>query len=692
LGTGAAARGEQRGEGGLGAAAREGAAGARAEAGEVGHPPHHLPLDGGGGGRHLGDRHALVEGADERLGPHRGRQRRRDLVAEVHRMAEPVRVGDHVAGEPVEHVRQRAPGTRQRLGEAPGEVGGRVGAAHRPLARGGRGEVRGGEIDEGVRGRRRRIGGDRGEDGRGHIVLGPAVIGGGVIVNVLHVRKVGPAANPLAANFGGAGSSARVSSPNRTPVTRPPRLRPRAAVRAARRALPLAALVLAAVPAAHAQAPAAAAPTRLATPTAIRTERYQLPNGLTVILAPDRSSQVVAVDMWYDVGSRNERPGRTGFAHLFEHMMFQGSANVRKGEHLNLVQRAGGSVNGTTRTDITNYYQTLPSNQLALGLWLEADRMRSLAVTKANLDNQREAVKEERRLRVDNQPYAGAFQEALTSPYDSARCFGYAHTTIGSMADLNAATEGDVRQFFTTYYAPNNATLVVTGDFDPAQARQLVTQYYGNIPRVQAPAPVACEQPFSPGAQRRSVTDAKATLPAVLVLWRTPAYRDADVPALTFLGSILGQGESSRLNVSVVREARAAVNTQALVNPLGPTRGPGLFAVVGIANQGVRPTRSSGCSPRRWPAVAAQGVTEAELSKAKNGYLADRIDGLQRNLARAEAIHTANTFFGDPNAVNTDLQRFSAVTAADVQRVARTYLVPANSVTVLIAPPEAPKP
>jgi predicted Zn-dependent peptidase len=450
--------------------------------------------------------------------------------------------------------------------------------------------------------------------------------------------------------------------------------------------------VLAAVPAAHAQAPAAAAPTRLATPTAIRTERYQLPNGLTVILAPDRSSQVVAVDMWYDVGSRNERPGRTGFAHLFEHMMFQGSANVRKGEHLNLVQRAGGSVNGSTRTDITNYYQTLPSNQLALGLWLEADRMRSLAVTKANLDNQREAVKEEKRLRVDNQPYIGSVQEAFTAAYDSTSCFGYAHVPIGSMADLDAAAVEDVQGFFKTYYAPNNATLVVTGDFDPAEAKRLVTRYYGDIPRVAPPPPVRCDQRFSPGEQRRTVTDAKATLPAVLSVYRIPEYKNADQPALALLGIILGQGESSRLNRSVVREARAAVNTQALVNPLGPTRGPGLFAVVGIANQGVRPDSLERLLAAQVARVAAQGVTEAELSKAKNGYLADRIDGLQRNLARAEAIHTANTFFGDPNAVNTDLQRFSAVTAADVQRVARTYLVPANSVTVLIAPPEAPKP
>jgi predicted Zn-dependent peptidase len=423
-------------------------------------------------------------------------------------------------------------------------------------------------------------------------------------------------------------------------------------------------------------------------------ERYQLDNGLTVILAPDRSSQVVAVDVWYDVGSRNERPGRTGFAHLFEHMMFQGSANVKKGEHFQLVERAGGSMNGTTSTERTNYFEALPSNRLNLGLWLEADRMRSLAVTKANLDNQREAVKEEKRLRVDNQPYVGSFQEALTGAYDAARCFGYAHTTIGSMADLNAAAEDDVQQFFRTYYAPNNATLVLAGDFDAAEARRLVQQYFGDIPRAAPPPPVSCDQPFNPGQQRRTVADAKATLPAVLVLWRIPPYRDADTPALTLLGTVLGGGESSRLNVAVARGARAAVATQAFANATGPTRAPGIFGVLGIANQGVQPDSLERLLQAEVARVAAGGITEAELAKAKNGYLASQINGVQRAMGRAEAIHTARTFLGDENAVNTDLQRYAGVTAADVQRVARKYLVPQNSVVTLIASPgaEAPKP
>jgi len=233
---------------------------------------------------------------------------------------------------------------------------------------------------------------------------------------------------------------------------------------------------------------------------------------------------------------------------------------------------------------------------------------------------------------------------------------------------------------------------VVTGDFDTAEARRLVTQYYGDIPRAAAPPPVACEQPFGGGQQRRTVTDAKATLPAVLSVYRIPEYKNADLPALTLLNLILGGGESSRLNRAVVRDARAAVAVQTLLNPVGPTRGPGLFGVLGIANQGVRPDSLERLMAAQVARVAADGVTDAELAKARNGYLAERIDGLQRNLARAEAIHTANTFLGDPNAVNTDLQRFAGVTAADIQRVARTYLVPANSLIVLIAPPEAAKP
>jgi len=426
-------------------------------------------------------------------------------------------------------------------------------------------------------------------------------------------------------------------------------------------------------------------PARAQAPAPLSIDSYVLPNGLKVILAEDHAAQVVTVNVWYNVGSRNERPGRTGFAHLFEHMMFQGSANVKKGDHMALVQQSGGQMNGSTADDRTNYYQTLPSNRLNLGLWLEADRMRSLAITKENFENQRETVKEERRLRIDNQPYTGAFLSSLTSGFNPTSCFAYAHETIGSMDDLNAAKLEDVQQFFNTYYVPNNATLVVTGDFQPTETKQLIGTYFNTIPRAADPPSVACAQSFNTGLQRRTVTDSKANLPAVLLLFRIPEYQSADTPALEFLSTILGSGESSRLNRTVVREAKAAVAVQTIAG-LGARRGPNVFATLGIANQGVSTDSVEQLLSKQLADVAANGVSEAELAKAKNAYRAARIGELQTSMGRAEAIHTANMFLGDPKAVNADLERHMAVTIADIKRVAAQYLRADNSVITLIKP------
>lgn len=430
---------------------------------------------------------------------------------------------------------------------------------------------------------------------------------------------------------------------------------------------------------------AVSAPVRAQSASALAIDSYTLPNGLKVILAEDHSAQVVTVNVWYNVGSRNERPGRTGFAHLFEHMMFQGSANVKKGEHMAMVEQAGGSMNGSTADDRTNYYQTLPSNRLNLGLWLEADRMRSLAVTKENFENQRETVKEERRLRIDNQPYTGAFLSSLTSAFDSKACFAYAHETIGSMDDLNAATVADVQEFFKTYYVPNNATLVVTGDFQPAETKQLILNYFGGIPRAADVPAVACEQQMNVGQLRRTVTDAKANLPAVLMLYRIPEYKSNDTPALNFLATILGAGESSRLNRAVVRDAKAAVGTQVLAG-LGPRRGANVFAALGIANQGVSPDSLEKVLAKEIAEIAANGVTADELAKAKNAYKTARIGELQTSMGRAEALHTADMFLGDAKAVNADLERYMAVTIDDIKRVATKYLRADNSVITLIKP------
>lgn len=419
-------------------------------------------------------------------------------------------------------------------------------------------------------------------------------------------------------------------------------------------------------------------------PARINFESYVLPNGLKVILAPDRSSQVVAVDVWYHVGSRDEVRGRTGFAHLFEHMMFQGSENVKKAEHFQLVERAGGTMNGSTAEDRTNYYQALPSNRLNLGLWLEADRMRSLAITDSNFANQREAVKEERRLRVDNQPYYAAIFEGMYALADSATCFPYAHSIIGSMADLNAAKTADVKAFFDLYYAPNNATLTVVGDFDVAEAKRLVGQYFGGIPRGKDPAPVTCASRLGSGAIRRPWPDRLANLPGVLLAYRVPEYSHADMPAIDLLTTILGQGESSRINKVVVRDRKLAQFALVLANPASPRRGPGVLLALGIANQGVTPDSLEAGLAAEFAKVVRDGVTEAELTKAKNAYRTQLITQQQQALAKAEALQAANLFLGDPEAVNTNWRRFLAVTTADIKRVAGTYFRPENSLVLLI--------
>ncbi|HEU5218135.1 MAG TPA: pitrilysin family protein, partial [Gemmatimonadales bacterium] len=345
-----------------------------------------------------------------------------------------------------------------------------------------------------------------------------------------------------------------------------------------------------------------------------------------------------------------------------------------------------GENNGSTAEDRTNYYEVLPSNRLNLGLWLEADRMRSLAITDSTFANQREAVKEERRLRVDNQPYTGAIFEGMYALADSATCFPYSHSIIGSMDDLNAARVPDVKAFFDLYYAPNNATLTVVGDFDTAQTKALIQQYFGGIPRGADPPPVTCQSGFGPGIVRRTWPDAKATLPGVLVAYRVPEYKSEDMPAIELLSTILGQGESSRINKTVVRDKKLAQGAIVLANPAAPRRGPGVLLALGIANQGVTPDSLEKGLSEEFARVVRDGVSEAELTKAKNGFRTQLITQQQQTLAKAEAIQTASLFLGSAEAVNTNWRRFLAVTVADIKRVAGTYLRPENALVLLIMP------
>jgi zinc protease len=420
----------------------------------------------------------------------------------------------------------------------------------------------------------------------------------------------------------------------------------------------------------------------------IAYEAFTLPNGLRVLYSEDHSTPIVSVDVWYNAGSRNERPGRSGFAHLFEHMMFEGSAHVKKGEHFQLIERAGGTENGSTAEDRTNYYETIPSNRLNLALWLEADRMRSLAITEQNFHNQRETVKEERRLRIDNQPYSAAFVDGMTWPFDSTGCFAYAHTVIGSMDDLNAAQLGDVQAFFDTYYAPNNATLVVVGDFRPLELRRFVNQYFSDIARHPDPPAVTCATPVpgTHGPLQRVVTDAHANLPAVIRVYRVPPHADPDTPPLELLNVILGQGESSRLNVAVVRREKAALGTQVAMNPFDSRRGPGVLLALGIANQGVDPLKLDTLIAAQLDTLRTTRVSDEELTKAKNTFRAGFIHARETSLGKAEELHHYDMFHPSLADINTDLDHFLAVTADDIRRVAAKYLDPANAVVIIVRP------
>jgi predicted Zn-dependent peptidase len=285
---------------------------------------------------------------------------------------------------------------------------------------------------------------------------------------------------------------------------------------------------------------------------------------------------------------------------------------------------------------------------------------------------------------VDNQPYTGAIFEGMYALADSATCFPYAHSVIGSMEDLNAAKTPDVEAFFKQYYTPNNAILTVAGDFDPPSTKALIQQYFGEIPRGETPPPVDCRATFNSGTIRRNWPDGKASLPAVMLAYRLPEYKSDDTPALDLLASILGQGESSRINRTVVREKKLAQGAIVLSNPFGPRRGPGVLLALGIANQGVTPDSISAALIEEFDKVAKDGVLESELVKAKNGYRTQLITQQQQALNRAEAVQSANLFLGDPEAVNTNWRRFLAVTGDDLKRVAAKYLRTDNALIILI--------
>ena len=419
-----------------------------------------------------------------------------------------------------------------------------------------------------------------------------------------------------------------------------------------------------------------------------------LPNGLTVVYHVDHSTPVAAVLLWYNVGSKMEQPGKTGFAHLFEHMMFKGSKNVADGQHWALLEAAGGragaDINGTTSWDRTNYFEQIPSNQLELALWLESDRMGTLTqtLTQEKLDNQREVVKNERRQSVDNQPYGTWVEktEELLFPDDHP----YHHSVIGSMTDLSNASVTDVRNFFTTYYAPNNAVLVVAGDIDVPQAQAMVRKYFAPIPRGPAAPPLArMTLPATVGREQRIVVqDQQAPAPAVYVAYRVPPAKDLRAPIVSLLGDVMGGGRSSRLYDALVRRQQVATNVAGFNFGLADGADMLVFQATG------KPGASADSLERALlvELAGASSFTQPELERARASERFAFVDGLQTTGGfggRADRLAEGWTFFHDPNHVNKVLGEFDRVTLADLNALAHERLVSTNRAILVYVP--APK-
>ena len=429
-------------------------------------------------------------------------------------------------------------------------------------------------------------------------------------------------------------------------------------------------------------------PNAVAQSFSVSFTQFQLDNGLRVVLSEDHTAPVVAVAIYYDVGSRNEVRGRSGFAHLFEHMMFQGSENVGKAEHFKYIESNGGIVQGSTHADFTNYYEFLPSNQLELALWLESDRMRSLKITPENLKNQQEAVKEEKRLSYDNQAYWPALIKMDEMVFQN---WANAHSSIGSMEDLNAANISDVQKFFDTYYAPNNAVLVIAGDIDSAQAEALARKYFGSIPRQKSPPPVDTTEPAEVAKRKAVADDAHAEMPAIAIAWKIPARRMPDSYAIALLKSILFDGESARLYQRLVKEKAVALEVS---GTLEERRGPGQVAVFSIHKPDVKSEQVETIIEAEIERIKKDGVSDDELIKVKNQYRLSRFlsgsegeyTSLQTPLGRALALAEFTLFDGDPSLINTEMDRYLAVTPRQVQDAARKYLDMTNAAVLYIRP------
>jgi zinc protease len=408
--------------------------------------------------------------------------------------------------------------------------------------------------------------------------------------------------------------------------------------------------------------------------------QFTLANGLRVILCEDRAVPVVSVALYYDVGSRNEKFGRTGFAHLFEHMMFQGSENVPKAGHFQYIFNAGGTMNGTTSTERTNYYETLPASHLPLALWLESDRMRSLKVTQENLDNQRNAVQEEKRLRYDNQPYVNAFLRINELIFRNA---ANAHSTIGSMEDLDAATIDDVQEFFRIYYAPNNAVLTIVGDLESAEAIALVRKYFEGIPSQPPPPPVDVNEPEDVARTQEAFDDKLAPAPAFVLGWKIPPRRTPDFYALTLAADLIFEGDSSRLYQKLVKGDESVVSIQGGIDE---RRGPSALYIFALPKPGEEVAAIRNQIFEEIRALSTSGPSAAEMEKLQNSLCNDVIRGRQSTMYRAQRLAEYALYDGDPTLFDSELDQYLAITAEQIRSAVARFLDVENRVVLDIVP------
>ncbi|HMC97543.1 MAG TPA: pitrilysin family protein [Flavobacteriales bacterium] len=428
----------------------------------------------------------------------------------------------------------------------------------------------------------------------------------------------------------------------------------------------------------------------LAAPAAAQTRaiaytEFDLPNGLHVILHEDHSTPIVAVSVMYHVGSKNEDPTRRGFAHFFEHLLFEGSDNIERGEFSKLVETAGGVLNANTTGDRTYYYEVLPSNQLELGLWLESERMLHAKVDQKGVDTQREVVKEERRQRYENQPYGGLLIEVLKRAYT---VHPYQWPTIGFMEDLNAASEADYKAFYKKFYVPNNAVLVLAGDIEPTKARELVSRYFTEIPRGGAVTqPTVVEPPLT--VEVRDTIYDRIQLPAVVQAYRIPANGTPDFYAVDMVNRLLSGGNSARLNKALKDEQQKAVYVGAFSFPFEQ---PGLAIMFAIANSGVDATALENAMDAEVRRIQTEGVPAEELAKLKAQLETEAILDNSRVAGVAGNLATAYTILGNTGLVNTELDRYLALTSADLQKAANTYFTAKQRVVLHYLPLEQPKP